>query len=76
MPFHYIDLHLMSRIPDHGTLLRKRVKRMTWNEPGCFNVVFRKHLQEPADTDSASKETLKTISETVSNVVRIAQWTS
>ena len=50
-----MELHFMPSIPDHGTFLRKGVKRMTWNEPRCFDVVFRKHFQEPADTDSASK---------------------
>lgn len=46
----------MPRIPDHLTLLPKRIQRMPRNEPCRLDLVLVEKLQKATDADGASED--------------------
>lgn len=51
------NAYLMSRVPNHRTLLGERLERVSWDEKRSLDVVFIEELQETWYSYCAGKYT-------------------
>ena len=43
--------NLVTFVDDHTAFFGKCFEGMTWDEPGCFHVIFVEKLKKATDTD-------------------------
>lgn len=50
-----VQPNLVPSVTNHAAFFGKGLQRVTWDKPGCFDVVLGKHLEETSSTDGSGE---------------------